>query len=163
LAAISAEPVGAGEIAVAVICPSPSGTWQSQIGQRPPKMSAVGSLPPCDRLYAVRMPLCISWPVCYSRTSQALSAMFPGSSVVEQPAVNRLVAGSNPARGAKQFQRLSAASPTEKFSLNRGLATLVATFCRLLGLAIMMASNVSSVTARNKGSRLWPQGTRLRS
>lgn len=28
-------------------------------------------------------------------------ALFPGSSVVEQPAVNRLVAGSNPARGAK--------------------------------------------------------------
>ena len=27
--------------------------------------------------------------------------LFPGSSVVEQPAVNRLVAGSNPARGAK--------------------------------------------------------------
>jgi hypothetical protein len=27
--------------------------------------------------------------------------VFPGSSVVEQPAVNRLVAGSNPARGAK--------------------------------------------------------------
>ncbi len=36
--------------------------------------------------------------VCYRhRTSRAL---FPGSSVVEQPAVNRLVAGSNPARGA---------------------------------------------------------------
>ncbi len=30
--------------------------------------------------------------------------LFPGSSVVEQPAVNRLVAGSNPARGAK-FQK----------------------------------------------------------
>jgi hypothetical protein len=30
--------------------------------------------------------------------------VFPGSSVVEQPAVNRLVAGSNPARGAKYFQ-----------------------------------------------------------
>ena len=28
-------------------------------------------------------------------------ALFPGSSAVEQPAVNRLVAGSNPARGAK--------------------------------------------------------------
>ena len=28
--------------------------------------------------------------------------MFPGSSVVEQPAVNRLVAGSNPARGANK-------------------------------------------------------------
>src|SRR5262245_13335860 len=30
-------------------------------------------------------------------------AVFPGSSVVEQPAVNRLVAGSNPARGAKFY------------------------------------------------------------
>ena len=30
----------------------------------------------------------------------ASAAVFPGSSVVEQPAVNRLVAGSNPARGA---------------------------------------------------------------
>jgi hypothetical protein len=29
------------------------------------------------------------------------SRLFPGSSAVEQPAVNRLVAGSNPARGAK--------------------------------------------------------------
>ena len=29
-----------------------------------------------------------------------LFGVFPGSSVVEQPAVNRLVAGSNPARGA---------------------------------------------------------------
>jgi hypothetical protein len=55
---------------------------------------------PPDRLRAPALPLCISWPVCYSRTSQALSATFPGSSVVEQPAVNRLVAGSNPARGA---------------------------------------------------------------
>jgi hypothetical protein len=33
--------------------------------------------------------------------------LFPGSSAVEQPAVNRLVAGSNPARGAKQNQRLN--------------------------------------------------------
>ena len=31
-------------------------------------------------------------------------ALFPGSSVVEQPAVNRLVAGSNPARGAIPHQ-----------------------------------------------------------
>jgi hypothetical protein len=29
--------------------------------------------------------------------------LFPGSSAVEQPAVNRLVAGSNPARGANKF------------------------------------------------------------
>src|SRR5262245_10086220 len=31
----------------------------------------------------------------------AVARVFPGSSAVEQPAVNRLVAGSNPARGAK--------------------------------------------------------------
>jgi hypothetical protein len=34
--------------------------------------------------------------------------VFPGSSVVEQPAVNRLVAGSNPARGAKPNQTFNA-------------------------------------------------------
>jgi hypothetical protein len=39
-------------------------------------------------------------PVCYRRLLP-LMRMVPGSSVVEQPAVNRLVAGSNPARGAK--------------------------------------------------------------
>jgi hypothetical protein len=32
---------------------------------------------------------------------------FPGSSVVEQPAVNRLVAGSNPARGATKIKHFS--------------------------------------------------------
>ena len=31
---------------------------------------------------------------------RARKLLFPGSSAVEQPAVNRLVAGSNPARGA---------------------------------------------------------------
>ena len=40
--------------------------------------------------------------------AHAVAAPIPGSSVVEQPAVNRLVAGSNPARGAKQNQRLTA-------------------------------------------------------
>ena len=34
------------------------------------------------------------------------SALFPGSSAVEQPAVNRLVAGSNPARGAILFDKI---------------------------------------------------------
>ena len=33
--------------------------------------------------------------------------MVPGSSAVEQPAVNRLVAGSNPARGAKHLAEIS--------------------------------------------------------
>src|SRR5690606_6713624 len=36
-------------------------------------------------------------------TLVATSTPFPGSSAVEQPAVNRLVAGSNPARGATFF------------------------------------------------------------
>jgi hypothetical protein len=35
------------------------------------------------------------------------SRLFPGSSVVEQPAVNRLVAGSNPARGATFISQIS--------------------------------------------------------
>lgn len=34
------------------------------------------------------------------------AALFPGSSAVEQPAVNRLVAGSIPARGANIFNTL---------------------------------------------------------
>src|SRR5262245_7442545 len=42
--------------------------------------------------------LCKARSLCYSRT---LARVVPGSSAVEQPAVNRLVAGSNPARGAK--------------------------------------------------------------
>ena len=37
----------------------------------------------------------------YATAITRAAALFPGSSVVEQPAVNRLVAGSNPARGAK--------------------------------------------------------------
>ena len=41
--------------------------------------------------------LCKPKRLCYSRT---LARVVPGSSAVEQPAVNRLVAGSNPARGA---------------------------------------------------------------
>ena len=43
-------------------------------------------------------------PLCYSGS---LLTPFPGSSVVEQPAVNRLVAGSNPARGAKKIKGLA--------------------------------------------------------
>jgi hypothetical protein len=43
--------------------------------------------------------LCRQGAFCYSRT-RATDALFRGSSVVEQPAVNRLVVGSNPTRGA---------------------------------------------------------------
>ncbi len=43
--------------------------------------------------------------LCYTQRSSAgasgcFAGLLPGSSVVGQPAVNRLVAGSNPARGA---------------------------------------------------------------
>ena len=48
--------------------------------------------------------------------------IFPGSSVVEQPAVNRLVAGSNPARGASFSVRLA----TIWFSRTLGFAGLAA-------------------------------------
>jgi hypothetical protein len=57
---------------------------------------------------------------------RARQLLFPGSSAVEQPAVNRLVAGSNPARGAKQHQELSPYCSPEKctkirFGLHVGL------------------------------------------
>ncbi len=42
-------------------------------------------------------------PRCYSlsrRRAECVADLLPGSSVVEQATVNRLVAGSNPARGA---------------------------------------------------------------
>ena len=45
--------------------------------------------------------------LCYRHFHFASTALFPGSSVVEQPAVNRLVAGSNPARGAKFFSNFA--------------------------------------------------------
>lgn len=46
--------------------------------------------------------------LCYMRAFIAPSRLFPGSSAVEQPAVNRLVAGSNPARGANAKIRVFA-------------------------------------------------------
>src|ERR1700733_9861186 len=42
----------------------------------------------------------IAGPALLYALAAQRGAVFPGSSVVEQPAVNRLVAGSNPARGA---------------------------------------------------------------
>src|SRR5580692_8780069 len=49
---------------------------------------------------------------------RARQLLFPGSSAVEQPAVNRLVAGSNPARGAKFCQVLSTVSCSDSKSAN---------------------------------------------
>src|SRR5262249_47737962 len=51
--------------------------------------------------------LCNRERLCYSRPARI--AVVPGSSAVEQPAVNRLVDGSNPSRGAT-FQLLNSRS-----------------------------------------------------
>ncbi len=57
-------------------------------------------------------------------------ALFPGSSVVEQPAVNRLVAGSNPARGARTIKDLGRITAAQKGGFFV-LATLLATSGRI--------------------------------
>ena len=57
---------------------------------------------------------------CYSRT---LARVVPGSSAVEQPAVNRLVDGSNPSRGAKLNQGLRQESGQERKGKKDHLAT----------------------------------------
>jgi hypothetical protein len=59
------------------------------------------------------------------------TGLFPGSSVVEQPAVNRLVAGSNPARGATLNQALRTRQATLTGGLFADLATALATTCRV--------------------------------
>jgi hypothetical protein len=61
--------------------------------------------------------------LCYMRAFIAPSRLFPGSSAVEQPAVNRLVAGSNPARGAKLDQRVKFTFDDEEITKKQVLAT----------------------------------------
>jgi hypothetical protein len=53
-------------------------------------------------------PLCKPWRLCYTQpVREDCFAPFLGSSAVEHSTVNRMVAGSNPARGAKQNQILT--------------------------------------------------------
>jgi len=59
----------------------------------------------CKSLYVGSIPVPASnlkkrWNFTFSRAIPLSVPLFPGSSVVEQTTVNRLVAGSNPARGA---------------------------------------------------------------
>ena len=70
-----------------------------------PPISTAGRCP-SDRLPKRLRPLSKRGRLCYMRTFIAPSRLFPGSSAVEQPAVNRLVAGSNPARGAKHLAKV---------------------------------------------------------
>ncbi len=57
-----------------------------------------------------RFTLCKTRCLCYRRPIAA-SAVFLGSSAVEHSTVNRMVAGSNPARGANKFNHLSKPPP----------------------------------------------------
>jgi hypothetical protein len=76
--------------------------------------------------------------LCYMRPTRT-SRLFPGSSVVEQPAVNRLVAGSNPARGANKINKLVASrvsKNTTEFDLGPHPGPQIANFVwsRRMGL-----------------------------
>ena len=52
--------------------------------------------------------LCKPERLCYTLPArELLFRLFLGSSAVEHSTVNRMVAGSNPARGAKPYQSLS--------------------------------------------------------
>src|SRR5258708_724647 len=65
------------------------------------------------------IPLCKPQGLCYTQPgAKHWFALFLGSSVVEQPAVNRLVAGSNPARGAKPPPILVGTSPKRLMPLS---------------------------------------------
>jgi hypothetical protein len=66
---------------------------------------------------AAYFPLCKPQGLCYTQPgAKHCCALFLGSSVVEQPAVNRLVAGSNPARGAKHLNHLSETAQLDCFA-----------------------------------------------
>src|SRR6516162_10274241 len=52
--------------------------------------------------------LCKPKMLCYTLAAcEHLCRLFLGSSAVEHPTVNRMVAGSNPARGANQIKHLA--------------------------------------------------------
>src|SRR5262249_1273454 len=71
-------------------------------------------------------------PFVIRRNAFAIRGVFPGSSVVEQPAVNRLVAGSNPARGAISAMAVDFPTPFAFFAnpsrSGSTLSVLVPTF-----------------------------------
>jgi hypothetical protein len=55
---------------------------------------------------------------------RARQLLFPGSSAVEQPAVNRLVAGSNPARGANACSHLFTTVRSRRKTVERSMISL---------------------------------------
>jgi hypothetical protein len=57
--------------------------------------------------------LCKSKRLCYTLPAREHFRSFLGSSAVEHSTVNRMVAGSNPARGASEIKHLAKASEIE--------------------------------------------------
>src|SRR5690349_16099369 len=56
-------------------------------------------------------------PLCYTlRACEPMFRLFLGSSAVEHPTVNRMVAGSNPARGASKINYLIGAREGRVFN-----------------------------------------------
>ena len=86
-------------------CPPSRRAWRTRpsVSGRPDWVVSSVSVTRSGLSAQQKSPRCENW---YSQPgSDALETrpVFPGSSAVEQPAVNRLVAGSNPARGATPF------------------------------------------------------------
>jgi hypothetical protein len=65
-----------------------------------------------DRAETAHFVLCKPWGLCYTLPGAHRFRLFLGSSAVEHSTVNRMVAGSNPARGAiSDFARHRGWSP----------------------------------------------------
>src|SRR5262249_11463196 len=79
-----------------------------------------------------------------------LACVVPGSSAVEQPAVNRLVAGSNPARGAKLGQGFAAKFARGWPSVKSHLATSLATICKIREAPLDAPELQFSIAGRTK-------------
>src|SRR5262245_11043824 len=93
-----------------------------------------------------------------------LACVVPGSSAVEQPAVNRLVAGSNPARGAKLNQGFRASLAPSREGPNLNLATFLATTRRFRQRPAPRANCSPLVQPRVpcivQATQLWPRAGR---
>ena len=100
------------------------------------------------RLVSGETPFAIGRPFVIGETGALAGPLLPGSSAVEQPAVNRLVDGSNPSRGAKLNQRLIP-KISQAFSTKiRHRATPRATTCK-------RSRNVTKRPQKSAAHRSW--------
>lgn len=85
------------------LCPAPDRIWRQIL--EPPGISG----PVHHRTGDGHLVLCKPERLCYTLPAREhLFRLFLGSSAVEHSTVNRMVAGSNPARGASKFNWFSA-------------------------------------------------------